>query len=128
MGKSTEQKEKSFIKYSDVSSLLTTIKGLPVNSYGEYESVKSVVKVCEDVNQEYQGKIKEVLDKHGVTDVKPNDPKYPEIINEINGIWVKDSSFNAELVKLFSKEDLHAKVDGMNLNFDQRDILEKYLA
>lgn len=121
--KAVKTEEKTFISYSAAQVLAQMVRSLKVSTFNDYERVKSVIETSNKVSEEWQGVVSADLEKLGIQELTQDHPKYRETIVKFN----QPSTIEVKEFQLFSKEELHASLDGISLSFDERDLMERAL-
>lgn len=102
------------IKIGVLATLVAVLKTkVKVVTFNDYELIKKVADVLESHNNVF-------MEKH----VKGVDASDPAANADINKAW---ESYEVDFEPPFTKEELHSKIDGIEMSFDERAILELHL-
>src|SRR5690606_9595390 len=123
--KKTEEKVQ--VPYLLVNYLVEKINQLKVPTYGDIQKFKVLQEKLGEINSEFQAKVREIFDKHEITEVKPEDEKFEVVNAEYQELLKKSSSVSRESLQIFSKEDFERVYNGSNLNVNDALTLEYWL-
>lgn len=122
-----QKEEKIFISYNAAQAIAGMARGLKTSTYADYERIKSIIETCQKVADSFQGRIQEKLKELGVDELSQDHKDFKKVNMELTHEFSQASGIEVKEFQLFSKEELHASLDGISMSFDERDLLEKAL-
>lgn len=122
-----KQAEKLFISYNASQAISAMVRGFKTSTYADYEKIKSIIEASKKVSDEFQEKIQEKLTKVGVQELTKDHKDFDKINNELGELFTQASSIEVKELQVFTKKELHSAIDGVDMSFDERDLLEKAL-
>lgn len=125
--KAKQEQEKTFISYNAAQAIAGMVRGFKTGTYADYERIKSVIEVCKKVTDSFQERVQAKLQELGVEELTPEHPEFKKVNTELSHEFSGASSTEVKELQVFTKEELHASLEGINMSFDERDLLEKAL-
>src|SRR5690625_519098 len=115
--------------YNIGAYLTRLVRGLKVSTSDDYEKIKRVIDTAKKMDDEFNEKVvKDVLKEFNIKgELKPTHKKFKDVNNALNERYTGASSVNVEQFQVFTREELHAKIDGKEMDFEERDLLETLL-
>lgn len=116
------------VSYSVIALVSTLIRGLKTATYNDFERVKTIVDMANEVQNEFQENVtKKELIKRGIEELTPESEHYKEVIDILNKKFNEPCSLSLERLKVFTKEEFNSVSEGVPLTFNDRDLLQSLI-
>lgn len=117
------------IAYNIAPFLAKVARGLKVSTYDDYEKIKKVIDLCDKMTEEFNSEVvQDVLKSHKIKgEITEKHKKFKQVNEDLNVRYMSGSSVEVKDVQVFSRKELHSKIDGLEMNFEERDLLERLL-
>lgn len=116
------------VSYSVVALLASLVRGLKTSTYNDFERVKVIVDMANEVQNEFQVNVtKKEFENRGIEELTPENKHYSEVIAVLNKKYNEACSLSLERLKVFTKEEFIQVSEGVPLNYNDRELLQTFI-
>lgn len=116
------------VSYSVVALLGNLVRGLKTSTYNDFERVKVLVEITNEVQNEFQVNVtKKEFESRGIEELTPESKHYSEVIAVLNKRYNEACSLSLERLKVFTKEEFIQVSEGVPLNYNDRELLQTFI-